>query len=186
VVEVLTTASFREALLGQAGVPDHESLGRTLADLAAAQTRLQSLDDDYYVRGALAEGRYRSVKAKLEREIDRLHASADAATKRRVALDPDPRASWAVADFQRRRELVRLVVERVRSCPDDQAWGALTPLVSGLTSSLGKDGSPRQSRRVSPSTATFHPVLRSSRKPIRFWDAAWSRSRSAMRSSAAP
>ena len=117
VLELLTTPAFREALLGQAGDPENESLGRTLAELAGAQTRLQGLDDDFYVRGSLPEGRYRSVRAKLEREIDRLHASADAATKRRIALDPDPRAYWAVAGFQQRRELVRFVVERVEIMP---------------------------------------------------------------------
>jgi hypothetical protein len=102
-------------------------LGSTLAELAAAQTRLQGLDDDFYLRGSLPEGRYRSIRAKLEREIDRLHASADAATKRRIALDPDPRAFWAAADFQQRRQLVRLVVERVEIMPGRPGIGRFDP-----------------------------------------------------------
>ncbi len=117
VLELLATPSFREALLGQADHPDNESLGRTLGNLATAQSRLHGLDDDFYVRGSPPEGRYRSVRAKLERKIDSLLASADAATNRRIALDPDPRAYWAAVDFQRRRELVRLVVERVEVMP---------------------------------------------------------------------
>jgi hypothetical protein len=47
---------------------------------------LQALDDDFYVHGGLVEGRYRSIRVKLEREIDRLHALADAATKERIVL----------------------------------------------------------------------------------------------------
>lgn len=49
-------------------------------DLGAAQSRLQALDEDSYVRGVLAEGRYRSTRVKLERGIDRLHAVVDAGT----------------------------------------------------------------------------------------------------------
>jgi DNA invertase Pin-like site-specific DNA recombinase len=126
-LERLTGPSLSEALLGPAGETGDESLGSTLAELAATQTRLQGLDDDFYLRGSLPEGRYRSVRAKLEREIDRLHASADAATKRRIALDPDPRACWAAADFQQRRELVRLVVKRVEIMPGRPGIGRFDP-----------------------------------------------------------
>ncbi len=65
-------------------------MGRTLSDLGAAQSRLQGLDDDFYVRGVLAEGRYRSIRVKLDRKIDRLHAVVDAGTKQRIVLHPDP------------------------------------------------------------------------------------------------
>jgi 3-oxoacyl-ACP reductase-like protein len=84
---------------------------------------LQALDDDFYVHGGLAEGRYRSIRVKLEREIDRLHALADAATKERIVLHPDPRALWAEADFPQRRELVRLVVQRVIVMPAQAGVG---------------------------------------------------------------
>jgi site-specific DNA recombinase len=87
VLGLVATPSFREALLVQSGAADGESLGRTLADLGAAQSRLQRLDDDFYIRGSLPEGRYRSIKVKLEREIDRLRALANAGTKQRIALD---------------------------------------------------------------------------------------------------
>ncbi len=101
-------------MLAQADASDGTSLAATLAALGAAQSRLQVLDDDdYYVRGALTEGRYRSVRVKLEREIDRLHTSADAVTRRRTILHPDPRSFWAEADFAQRREMLALVVERV-------------------------------------------------------------------------
>jgi hypothetical protein len=43
----------------------------------------------------LAAGRYRSIRVKLEREIDRLHAMVDGGTKQRIVLHPDPRAFWA-------------------------------------------------------------------------------------------
>lgn len=118
---LLATPSFREALLAGAGGTDEESLGRTLAELGAAQSRLQGLDDDFYVRGSLPEGRYRSIRVKLDREIDRLHVAADTATKRRIALAPDPAAFWAAADFQQRRELVWLVVRRVEVMPGRRA-----------------------------------------------------------------
>ena len=117
VLGLLTTPSVREALLAQAGAGDDATMGRTLSDLGAAQSRLQGLDDDFYVRGALAEGRYRSIRVKLEREIDRLHAVVDAGTKQRLILHPDPRAFWAEADFQQRRNLVRLMIERVEVMP---------------------------------------------------------------------
>ena len=92
-------------------------MGRTLADLGAAQSRLQALDDDFYVRGALGEGRYRSIRVKLEREIDRLHGLVDAGTKQRIVLHAYPRACWADADFGQRRDLVRLMIERVEVMP---------------------------------------------------------------------
>ena len=113
----LTTPSVRTALLAHAGARDDGTMGRTLADLGAAQIRLQGLDDDFYLRGVLAEGRYRSIRGKLEREIDRLHAAVDAETKRRIVLGPYPRAFWADADFQQRRDLVRLMIERVEVMP---------------------------------------------------------------------
>ena len=115
-LRLLTTPSVREALLAQAGTGDDGGMGRTLADLGAAQSRLQGLDDDFYVRGVLAEGRYRSIRVKLEREIDRLHAVATG-TKQRIVLRPDPRAFWAEADFQERRDLVRLMIQRVEVTP---------------------------------------------------------------------
>ncbi len=92
VLGLLTTPSVRTALLAHAGAGDDGTMGRTLADLGAAQSRLQALDDDFYVRGVLAEGRYRSIRVKLEREIDRLQAVVDAGTKQRLILHPDPRA----------------------------------------------------------------------------------------------
>ncbi len=106
VLGLLTTPSVREMLLAQAGAQDDRPMGRTLAALGASQARLQCLDHDFYVRGTLGEGRYRSIRVKLEREIDRLHALADAGTKQRIVLHPDPRAFWAEADLQQRRDLV--------------------------------------------------------------------------------
>jgi len=92
-------------------------MGRTLAELGEAQSRLQGLDDDFYVRGVLAEGRYRSIRVKLEREIDRLHAAVDAGTKQRIVLHPDPRAFWAGTVFGQRRDLVGLMIQRVEVMP---------------------------------------------------------------------
>ena len=123
VLDLLTTASVREAMVARADASDGTSLAATLAALGAAQSRLQVLDDDYYVRGALTEGRYRSVRVKLEREIDRLHASADATTRRRTVLHPDPRALWAEADFAQRRQMLALVVERVVVAPGRPGMG---------------------------------------------------------------
>lgn len=101
---------------GQSGRADDQSLGRALAELGSAQNRLQTLDDDYYVRGIVALRRYaRSGRSWSGRE--RLHATVDGASKQRLVLHPDPRALWAEADFGQRRELLRLIVEHVRVLP---------------------------------------------------------------------
>ena len=127
VLDVLARPSFREALVAGDGETADGSVKSALADLGKAQLRLQRLDDDFYVRGVLAEGRYRSIRTKLEREIDRLNVLAEAATKQRIVLHRDPRAFWAEADFQQRRELVRLVVERVIVAPGRPGVGRFDP-----------------------------------------------------------
>lgn len=91
VLALLTTPAFREVLLAQTGRIEHRALGRALAGLGAAQTRVQTLDDDYYVRGVLGLRRYRSIRTRLEREVERLHARVDAASKQRIILHPNPR-----------------------------------------------------------------------------------------------
>ena len=73
VLELLTTPAFREAVLAQSGPADDGSLGRALAALGSAQSRMQTLDDDFYVRGAIGQRRYSSIRTRLEREVDRLH-----------------------------------------------------------------------------------------------------------------
>jgi hypothetical protein len=103
--------------VAQSGRRDNGSLARALADLGSAQTRLQTLDDDYYVRGVLPMRRYRSIRTRLEREVERLHGIVDRASKQRVILHPDPRLVWGKADFRQRRELVRLVIKRVDVMP---------------------------------------------------------------------
>ena len=81
-----------------------------------------------FVRPGIAGGGSVSVaESQLDREIGRLHASADAATKRRIAVDPDSRALWAAADLQERRELVRLVVVRVEIIPGRPGVGRFDP-----------------------------------------------------------
>jgi len=117
VLDLLSTPAFRETLLSQSGRTDDQSLGRALAELGSAQSRLQTLDDDYYVSGIVALRRYRSIRTKLEREVERLHATVDGASKERLVLHPDSRALWAEGDFGQRRELLRLIVERVRVLP---------------------------------------------------------------------
>ncbi len=61
----------------------------------------------------LAPHRYRSIRVRLEREVERLHALVDGAGRQGIVLHPDPRRLWFEADFSQRRELVRLIVERV-------------------------------------------------------------------------
>ena len=117
VLDLLSTPAFREVFLSRSGRTDDQSLGRALAELGSAQSRLQTLDDDYYVRGTVALRRYRSIRTKLEREVERLHATVDGASKERLVLHPDCRAFWAEADFGQRRELLRLIVERIRVLP---------------------------------------------------------------------
>lgn len=75
------------------------------------------LDDDYYVRGLLGTRRYRSIRTRLERAVDRLQARVGAASKQRIILHPEPRQLWAGADIGQRRELMRLVIERVMVMP---------------------------------------------------------------------
>ena len=112
-LNLLSRPSFRESLVRGSDGRDDLSLARALADLGSAQSRLQTLDDDYYVAGAVPGHRYRAIRARLEREIERLHAVVDAASRRRIVLYPDPKLLWLGADFGQRRELVRLIVERV-------------------------------------------------------------------------
>lgn len=104
-------------MLSQSAGIDDRSLGRSLAELGSAQSRLQTLDDDYYVRGVVAVRRYRSIRTKLEREVERLHPAVDGASKQRLVLHPDVSELWAGADFGQRRDLLRLIVERVRVLP---------------------------------------------------------------------
>ncbi|MDQ4129963.1 MAG: recombinase family protein [Actinomycetota bacterium] len=120
-LELLTTPAVRQALVAQSGWRASGSLGQALVELGSAQARLETLDDDYYVRGALSVRRYRSIRTRLEREVDRLHGIVDRASKQRMILRPDPRQLWAEADFRQRRELLRLIVERVDVMPARRA-----------------------------------------------------------------
>lgn len=122
-------------------------LGRALAELGSAQGRLQTLEDEHYVRGALTLRRYRSIRARLEREVERLHGVVERASKQRMILHPDPRQLWAEADFPQRRELLRLVVERVDVLParrgarfDPSRLRLEIPLLSVLAASSHLDG----------------------------------------------
>jgi hypothetical protein len=118
VLALLSDDRVRVALGGGAGSTAGDAeLAQALADLGSAQGRLHTLDDDYYVQGVLAESRYRPVKAKLEREVDRLSKVIDLATTRRVLVHPDPRSQWASADIAQRRELIRRVVAGVTIGP---------------------------------------------------------------------
>ncbi len=117
VLELLSSPSIRQALLSQTAGTAERRLDISLAELGAAQTRLQTLDDDYYVRGVMDRRRYRSIRTRLEREVERLHAEVDAASQRRIIFHPDPRQLSADADILQRRELIRLVLERVDVMP---------------------------------------------------------------------
>ncbi len=79
-------------MVAESGRRDNGSLGRALVELGSAQSRLPTLDDDYYVRGVLAVRRYRSIRTRLERQVERLHGIVDRASKQRVILHPDPRS----------------------------------------------------------------------------------------------
>ena len=61
--------------------------------------------------------RYRSLRTKLEREVERLHTIVDRASKHRASVHPDPRARWAEVDLRQRRELLRLIVRRAEVMP---------------------------------------------------------------------
>ncbi|MGH3676450.1 MAG: recombinase zinc beta ribbon domain-containing protein [Mycobacterium sp.] len=153
VLALLVMPQVRRALAGAAGsTSPNGELGQALADLGSAQGRLQALDDDYYVHGVLAESRYRPVKAKLEREVDRLRKAIDLATKQRVALDPDPPAYWASADIVQRRELVRLVVAEVTISPARRGVPRFDPtrVHIELLPGLSEDMAPIR-------TASLHP-----------------------------
>jgi hypothetical protein len=117
VLELLSTLAFREALLAHSGRGDGEALGKALAELGSAQSRLQTLDDDHYVRGVLAAGRYRSIRTRFGaggRATPRPRRRSQQAAG---CPHPDPKQLWAEADFGQRRELVRLIVERVTVMP---------------------------------------------------------------------
>ena len=157
VMALLTTPSVRRILLGDRGQSsDDGDVGQALAHLGSAQRRLHALDAEYYVRGVLAQGRYRSVTAKPERGIDRFRSLVDAATKSRIVLHQNPREYWAGADISQRREPVRLLVDRVTILPArrgvppirtqrcaDRTLAALRAVVAGplngLVSALTRD-----------------------------------------------
>jgi site-specific DNA recombinase len=148
VLDLLSTPAFREALVGRSGHRDDGPLARALAELGSAQSRLHTLDDDYYVRGVLGVRRYRSIRSRLEREVERLHALVDGASRQRMILHPDPRRLWSEADFRQRRELVRLIVERVDVMParrgarfDPRRVRLSISLAAGVASGTGDDGS---------------------------------------------
>ena len=148
VLDLVTTPAFREAFVRRSGRLDDRSMAQALAELGSAQTRLQTLDDDYYVRGVLAVRRYRSIRVRLEREVERLHALVDGAGRQRIVLHRDPRALWSEADFVQRRELVRLIVERVDVMPakrgarfDASRVKVSIPLASSARGPVGADGS---------------------------------------------
>ena len=88
VLELLTTPAFREAVLAQSRGADDGSLARALAALGSAQSRMQTLDDDFYVRGAIGQRRYRSIRTRLEREVERLQTQVDHESKQRIVLHP--------------------------------------------------------------------------------------------------
>jgi hypothetical protein len=113
VLDLLTAPAFRDALVRGSGRRDDGAVARALAELGSAQSRLQTLDDDYYVRAVLAVRRYRPIRVRLEREIERLHTLVDGASRQRIVLHSEPRRLWSEADFGQRRELARLIVERV-------------------------------------------------------------------------
>jgi hypothetical protein len=81
--------------------------------------------------------------------VDRLHAQVDRESKQRIVLHPGPRRLWTERDFGQRRDLVRLVVERVRVMParrgarfDPGRVRLDIPLldVDGLATSAGQAG----------------------------------------------
>jgi hypothetical protein len=113
----LRAPEVRDALVAQSGRGHNGSLGRALAELGAAQSRLHTLDDDHYVRGLLAVRRYCSIRTRLEREAERLHAVVERASKQRIVLHPDPRQLWAEAASPAAARSVRLVVERAEAMP---------------------------------------------------------------------
>ena len=65
---------------------------------------MQTLDDDFYVRDAIGQHRHRSIRTRLEREVERLHAQVDREGKQRIVLHPDPRRLWSEADLGQIRE----------------------------------------------------------------------------------
>ena len=131
---------------------DDAAVAEALAELGSAQSRLQTLDDDYYVRGVLPLRRYRSIRVRLERQIERLHALVDGASRQRIVLHHDPRRLWSSADFGQRRELVRLIIERADVMPARKG-ARFDPSRVRLTIPLA-DSAPETTRVVTRTTAS--------------------------------
>ncbi len=81
-------------------------------ELTRAEERLARLEEAHYVTGELSASTFRSLRAKLEREIDRLRAEA-APAPRLPAPAPGLRQAWADGDFDVRRAILSAVVRRV-------------------------------------------------------------------------
>ena len=72
-------------------------MGKALAELGRPRAGCRT-STTTTTSAASLRPRYRSIRSRLEREVERLHAGVDGASKRRVVLHPDPKQLWAEAD----------------------------------------------------------------------------------------
>lgn len=98
-----------------------------MAELAAAEQRLECLQDAHFVRGELGETTYQRLRTRLERDLAVLQERVERSWRASVALVPDPRRVWDEGDLAQRRELVRSVVERVVLLPARPGYNRFDP-----------------------------------------------------------
>lgn len=130
---VLTAVDSRAVRDAVQAVEDEDPSVRAAAvALARAEERLGRLEEAHYVTGELPEATYKSLRAGLEREIDRLRVQAESRVQGRILAGLPAgydalRARWDAADLVWRRELVSTVIERVIVHPARRGYNRFDP-----------------------------------------------------------
>jgi site-specific DNA recombinase len=125
VLRWLETPAVRRELERRYGESTEEDREAVL-ELAHVTRRLERLEDAL-IDGDISKESYRGRRATLERERDLLAERVLRSQRARVGLYPDPRGLWESTDLHQRRELVRLLVERVVVLPARRGFNRFDP-----------------------------------------------------------
>jgi hypothetical protein len=106
----------------------NSSLTKVSSDLRLAETRLETLTRDHYVKGLVPDAVFRSTYQELNEVIDRLQLSADslagAEVSSRGALVPGDREAlerwWATASISYRRQALALAISTIVVLPPNR------------------------------------------------------------------
>jgi site-specific DNA recombinase len=118
VMEALDGPTLTAIMADVPGGRDHDEARLLATELQMLNVRVDALERAHFVDGELSAGRYRSLRAELERRHDGLQSRLASRTRSGRALRlPSSRAAlerwWDDADIEHRRALLELVLERV-------------------------------------------------------------------------